>query len=267
MRRLILFAAIAASLFAQPVAVQQTEGEVRGFLVLRADDGTVVANGDSMQTTKSGQVTTRLTFHFQDGSLQEETTVFTQNGHFRVLSDRLVQKGPTFPRQLDMTVNGVSGQVTVTYAGQKGEPKTETTHLDIPPDLANGIVPVLLKNLPSGDTALTVPMVVASPKPMLVKLQIHADGTDKFTTGTTSREATRYDVHVDIGGVKGAIADVLGKNPPDTYVWILGGECPAFLKSNGPSFAGGPIWRTELVSPVWPASAGAATRSKRDPMP
>jgi hypothetical protein len=250
-------------MLAQPVAVRQTEGEVRGFLVLRSDNGTVVGNQDSLQTTRGGQILYRAIIHFKDGSLQDETTVFTQNGHFRVVTDHLVQKGPTFKHPVDMTIDTASGQVTVLHTDDKSEQKTVSEKMDLPPDLANGIVPVLLKNLRPADQAITESMVVATPKPMLIKLQIHAEGEDSFTAGTVSHKATRYNVHVDIGGIKGAVAGVIGKQPPDTRIWILQGECPTFLRAEGPIFEGGPIWRTELVSPIFPNTPTESATSVR----
>lgn len=259
---------LASSLLAQPVAVRQMQGLVHGFLVLRNEDGTIVGDADSLQTTRRGQIVTRLVVHFKDGSLQDETTIFSQNGHFRVLSDHLVQKGPTFKHPIDVSINGVSGMVTVVHTDDKGAQKTESEHMKLPPDLANGIVPVLLANLPPGQQSLTGSMVVATPKPMLVKLQIHAEGEDSFTTGSAGHKATRYSVHVDIGGIKGVIAPLIGKQPPDTRVWISQGDCPSFLKSEGPTFEGGPIWRMELVSPAWPNSGtGAATHDRLPHMP
>jgi len=59
-------------------------------------------------------------------------------------------------------------------------------------------------------------------------------------------------VKVEIGGLPGVIAPLIGKQPHDTAVWILPGEAPAFVKSEGPFYQGGPIWRIELASPVWP---------------
>ena len=55
-----------------------------------------------------------------------------------------------------------------------------------------------------------------------------------------------------IGGIAGWIAPLLGKEPPNIHVWILRGKAPAFVKSEGPLYNGGPIWRIELTSPVWP---------------
>ena len=262
--RLTLFALFTSVvLTAQPIAVRQTEGVVRGFLVLRNEDGTLAGNEDSMQTTRGGQIVYHSIIHLKDGSTIDETTIFTQSGHFRVLSDHLVQKGPSFKKPLEMTLDARSGNVTVVYTNEKGEQKTESEHMNLPPDLANGIVPVLLKNLKPADQAITESMVVPTPKPMLVKLQIHPEGEDSFTAGTATHKATRYNVHIDIGGVKGVVANVIGKQPPDTRVWILPGDCPTFVRAEGSMYDGGPIWRTELVSPVFPNnSAASATREK-----
>jgi hypothetical protein len=245
----------AASLPAQSVAVRQMEGESRGFLVLRTLDGDIIADGDSTQVTHGREVTNRLVFHFKDGSLQDETVVFSQSGHFHLLTDHLVQKGPAFKHPMDVSINGSSGVVTVVYRDDNGKDKTETARLELPPDLANGIVSILLKNLAPGAQSTTASMVVATPKPLLIKLAIHAEGEDSFLTGNTSRGATRYVVKVEIGGVRGVLAPLVGKQPPDTRVWMLGGSCPTFLKAEGPSSEGGPMWRTELVSPVWQKTA------------
>jgi hypothetical protein len=260
MRTVIAIATVwSASLLAQPVTVHQTEGEVRGFLVLRSEDGTVVADEDSLQTTRGNQIVYRSTIHFKDGSLMDETTVFTQSGHFRVISDHMVQKGPTFKHPMEMTIDVKSGQVTVVHTNDKGEQKTESEHMNLPADLANGIIPVLLKNLTPEEQSVTESMVVATPKPLLIKLQIHAEGEDSFTAGSGKHKATRYNVHVDIGGVKGVVANLIGKQPPDTRLWILQGDCPTFVSAEGPTFEDGPIWRTELVSPAFPNRGTGAT--------
>jgi hypothetical protein len=244
-----------ASLPAQPVAVRQMEGEVHGFLVLRTLDGDIIADGDSTQVTHGREVTNRMVFHFKDGSLQDETVVFSQSGHFHLLTDRLVQKGPAFKHPMDVSINGSTGLVTVVYRDDSGKDKTETARLKLAPDLANGMVPILLKNLAPGAQSAMASMVVATPKPLLIKLAIHAEGEDSFSTGNTSREATRYVIKVEIGGVRGVLAPLVGKQPPDTRVWMLGGSCPTFLKAEGPSSEGGPMWRTELVSAAWPKGA------------
>jgi hypothetical protein len=223
-------------LCAQPISVHQQQGQVHGFLVLLSLNGEILANGDSIQQVHGGQVTNRLTFHFKDGSMQDETVVFAQSGNFRVLSDHLVQRGPTFKNSMDLMIDAKTGKVTVKYTNAKGESKVETKTMKLPPDLANGIVPVVLQNLAPGTQSATESMVVATPKPMLIKLAINAEGEDSFSTGSAAHKSTRYKIHVDIGGIKGVIAPVLGKEPPDTRVWISQGDCPAFVKSQGPRF-------------------------------
>jgi hypothetical protein len=236
----------------QTVAVRHSEGLVHGFLILRAFDGTPLADGDLIQTARGDRVTSRLVFRFRDGSLHDETAVYSQRRRFRLIRDHLVQKGPTFPRPLEMSVDGSSGRVTVSYTDEDGEQKTEAERLDVPPDLANGMILTLLKNVHSDAPPKTISLVAATPKPRLVKLAITVAGEEPFSTGGAARKATHYVLKVDIGGISGLLAPLLGKQPPDSHVWILGGEAPAFVKSEQPLYVGGPLWRIELVSPVWP---------------
>jgi hypothetical protein len=236
---------------AEPIRVRHGEGLVHGFLTLRTVDGTLVANGDLIQMASGNRITTRLVFRFKDGSVLDETAVYSQRGTFRLLTDHLVQKGPTFPHPVDVTVDASSGQVTVRYLDE-GKEKVETEGMKLPPDLANGIMLTLLKNVRPTAPPESLSMVVATPKPRLVKLKISTAGNEPFSTGSAGRTATHYVVKIDIGGLTGLIAPLIGKQPPDTHVWILQGAAPAFVKSEGPMFLGGPIWRIELASPAWP---------------
>ena len=246
---------LSGSLLAEPVRVRYPEGIVHGFLSLRTMDGTVVADGDLIQLARGDRVTTRLVFRFKDGSLRDETSVFSQRQSFRLLSNHLVQKGPTFPQPLDLRIDCATGQVTVRYTDDHGKEKIEAEHMKLPPDLANGMTMTLLKNIPANAAPPSMSMVVTTPKPRLVKLELSDAGPDPLSTGGTARKAAHYVVKIEIGGLAGLIAPLVGKQPPDTHVWILGGEAPAFVKSEGSMFLGGPIWRIELVSPVWPREA------------
>jgi hypothetical protein len=194
------------SAVATPIAVRHPEGIVHGFLVLRAMDGTPIADGDLQQTAQGDRVTARLTFRFKDGSLHDETVVFSQRGSFRVLSDHLIQKGPSFPQPV-------------------------------------GMMSILLKNVGAELSEAKVSMLAATPKPRLVTLAVTRAGEDTFRIGASTRKATHFIVKVEIGGLSGLVAPLIGKQPPDSHVWILGGDVPAFLKSEGPMYNGGPIWR------------------------
>jgi len=242
----------AGALQAESVAVRYAEGVVRGFLVLRSlDSGAVIANGDLIQFLRGDRVTSRLVFHFKDGSLQDETAVFSERRQFRLLSDHLVQRGPSFPHPMDVSIDATSGRVTVRHR-DNGQEKVIEERMELPSDLANGMMVTLLKNIAPEAPSTTVSMLFATPKPRLVKLVITAVGKEPFSVGRASYKATRFNVKVEIGGLAGLIAPLLGKQPLDTSVWIVGGDAPGFVRSEGQFYQGGPIWRIELASPDYP---------------
>jgi hypothetical protein len=239
---------------AESVAVLHPEGVVRGFLFLKSLDGVVVANGDLSQFLRGDRVTSRLEFHFKDGSLQDETAVFSQGRRFQLLSDHLVQRGPSFPDPMEIWIDATSGQVRVRHR-EDGKEKTIEERMELPSDLANGMVLTLLKNIAPGAVPTTVSMLVATPRPRLVKLVITRMADEPFSVGRAPYSATRFKVKIEIGGVAGLIAPLLGKQPKDTAVWILGGDAPGFVKSEGPFYQGGPAWSMELAAPDYPRAA------------
>jgi len=236
---------------AEPVAVRHPEGVVRGFLVLRALDGSVLANGDMIQSSRGDRVTTRLVFHFRDGSLQDETAVYSERGRFQLLSNRLVQSGPSFPHPMEVSIDATSGRVTVRHSDE-GKEKFIDERMELPSDLANGMTLTLLKNIAPDVASTTLSMLAATPKPRLVKLVITRAGVEPFSVGRASYRATRFNVKVEIGGLAGLLAPLVGKQPKDASVWIIGGESPGFVRSESQFYQGGPLWRIELASPDYP---------------
>jgi hypothetical protein len=255
---LSVYAAVIVSrpLAAETIPVRYPEGLVHGFLTLRSLDGAVLAEGDLIQFLLGGRVTSRLLLKFRDGSVSDETTVFTQEKVFRLVSDRLIQKGPAFKTPMEVSVDAASGKVTVTYT-DAGKTETVSEKMDLPADLANGMVLTLIKNLDPRAPLSTISMVAATPKPRLVRLAITPAGENAFTVGRSQRQAMRFVVHIELGGVAGVIAPLIGKQPPDTQVWMLEGDAPAFIGSQGPLAMGSPPWRLELASPAAP-NLGAA---------
>ena len=233
------------------VEVRYTEGLVRGFLVLKALDGKVLAHGDLAQVPHGTKLTSHLVLRFEDGSTYDETVDFSQRGSFQVLNYHLVQKGPVFKVPMDMTIDRSTGKVVVRYTDEDGQEKKESEQFEIPPDLANGMIPVLLKNIPDGAKQTSVSLVAATPKPRLVTLLITPEGEAKFLAGGASHKATQYRIKVKIGGILGIVAPLVGKQPQDSHAWILDGDAPAFVRLEGPLFMDGPSWRIEPVSPVW----------------
>jgi hypothetical protein len=98
---------------AAPVAVRHTEGLVHGFLVLRTVAGDTLADGDLIQVARGDRVTSRLVFRFKDGSLHDETAVFSQRHNFRLLSDHLVQKGPAFQHPMEVIMRVLACRAAV----------------------------------------------------------------------------------------------------------------------------------------------------------
>jgi len=124
--------------------------------------------------------------------------------------------------------------------------------LDLPPDLANGIILDILKNISPDTQETKLSYVAATPKPRLVHLSIKPQGEQTFSVAGVRHKAKRFAVRVELGGITGVIAPLIGKKPADTDVWVAGGEAPAFFKSEGPPYPGGPVCGTRMDSPAWP---------------
>ncbi len=244
----VVFAATATA--RAQVVVRFPEGSLHGFLVLKSEAGEPLAYGDLFQTVRGNRITGHMIFHFKDGSLHEETAAYSQSKKFHLITDHLVQKGPSFPHPQEVTIDVPKGQVTV-RSTDDGKQQEKTEHMSLPADLSNGIFLTLLKNLRPSDGETKLSFLVATPKPRLVKLAIKAGAEDPFTVAGSKRKAINYTIKFEIGGLAGVVAPVIGKQPPDLHVWVLPGEAPAFVKMEGPMFMGGPVWRVELTSPEW----------------
>jgi hypothetical protein len=238
--------------------VLHSQGTYHGFLILRDLTGKLLADGDLVQVAHGDRVTARLTFHFRDGSVDDETTVFTQRKTFQMVSDHHVQRGPSFPKPIDYLIEA-NGKITIRQPGEKpGDPvKVETNHIDLPPDTYNGLEFTTLINISPRAPETKVAMVAPTGKGRLVHLSIKPVGDDPFTLGFVRHKAIHYQIHVDLGGIVGVVAPLIGKQPEDYQVWVLDGDAPALVKFEGQLYDGGPIWRIELDSPRWPGESRA----------
>jgi hypothetical protein len=252
--RMPVFCLMACALHADQIAVRHPCGYIHGFLVVKDMDNKIVGSGDIVQRPAGSRVTSVMTLHFTDGSLYEETSVFSQRRTFQLLTYKLVQKGPSFKTPKTFSFDTASGNVRIDYIDKKDNGKSIADHIDLPPDLANGIVPLLLTNT-DPKTETTLSMVVSTPKPRVVKLKIMGAAQDPFSIAGVPAKATHYVIKIDIGGVTGAAAKVAGKQPPPQHVWEAAGSAPVFLRSEGALDEDGPIWRVELTSPAWAQDA------------
>src|SRR5438034_3671324 len=162
------------ALFADMIPVRHTEGLIHGFLVVRTLEGKAVADGQMTQDALGDRVTTHLIFRFKDGSVYEDTTIFSQRGTFRLLSDHLILRGPSFKQPVDTSIDASTGQVKVRYTEAKGREKVIAQRMELPPDVANGLLLTLMKDIKPGVPRTTVSMVARSEE-HTSELQSHSD--------------------------------------------------------------------------------------------
>src|SRR5262245_44086752 len=63
---------------AAPVTVRLAEGNLRGFLVLRPLDGPPIGYGELRQHPRDGLIESRLLLNWKDGSVYDETALYSQ---------------------------------------------------------------------------------------------------------------------------------------------------------------------------------------------
>ncbi len=254
-RRAIFLLAVthygATHLSADLIPVKEKQGAMYGFLVLKSADGKVIAMGDEINSVTGNRIRSRTTLHFRDGSLDDEVSVFSQGSVFQLISDHHIQKGPSFQEPLDMSIDMPTK--TVSWREMKnGKDESHTQHMDLPSDLANGMTSLIVENFPTNVSELKVSYVAGTSKPRVVTLSTKPDGDEMFRVAGVSRQSKKYKIHVEIGGVAGVVAPLIGKQPADIEMWVTAKEVATFLKMEGPLFDKGPIWTMELAEPVWP---------------
>jgi hypothetical protein len=247
-----------ALLFSGVVSVRHREGVGHGFLTFKNAQGKTVAVGEEIDTVQGDRVKTHLRFVFKDGSIYEETTLFSQSQTFRLISDHVIQKGPAFKYAMESTIDTVAGEVKVRSTDEKGKQKDISEKMDLPPDLANGMVSILLKNIEPDAAKTSFSLLSTGPKPRVVKLVITSQGQESFSVAGSGRKATHYVIKIEIGGIAGVIAPISGKEPPDRHMWIYGREVRTMVKFEGPLSEDGPSGQILPTGPEWPP------RSSRD---
>lgn len=240
-------------LAADPIPVRFVEGAMHGFLVLRTFDGTLVASGDLLQVSRGdGEVESRMVFRFEDGSIFDETVVYTQQRVFALRTYSLVQRGPAFPEDTEVSLERASGKYRLTTTSRKdGRSEVAAGALDMPPDVYNGMILTVAKSLAQGASE-TVHLVAFTPTPRVIEVQIAPAGEHQVRVGVLTKTAVHYVFKPKLGGGLTFMAKLAGRFPPDCHVWIVTDDVPAFVRFDGPLFTSGPLWRIELTSPRWP---------------
>ena len=236
------------NLIAEQIPVRHIEGTTLGFLEIHDESGTPIAYGELQQVVKKAYLMDDLKFRFKDGSFYEEITKFTQHGVFQLLSNQVVQHGPSFKEQLESLVDVRTGTVTVRSI-KNGKEKKVKKHLEVPPDVANGLLLIIAKNLDPSAPKTVVTMIAGSSGPRIIKVNYSPQPEKIFHVGPLSYRAQEYLLKIEITGVKGKIVPIAGKQPEDIHLWLAKSESPTFLKFRGQMYPDGPIWEMEMSTP------------------
>jgi hypothetical protein len=231
---------------AEPISVRHIQRPMHRFMVARSEAGKIIAGGEFSQVVQGDEVTMRLTYHFVDGSIDNETTTYRQQGTFRLVRNHHIQKGPFFTKPVDFTVEASTGIATSRTADKNGTIHIENHHIDLPDDLANGFVGTLLLNTPQNTTPFRVAMLVPVNGARLIRILISPEGEQTFQTTGQTRRATVFRIHPELGGIVGVIASLIGLQPRDVMVWVLEGDEPAVVRIVGQLGGYGPIVSSEL---------------------
>jgi hypothetical protein len=249
---MVIAALVSVPVDAAPVAVRFPEGVTHGFLLVRSLVGEIIGQGEMTQVVKGADlVESQLVFRFKDGSLHDEKVVFSQQRMFTLISYRLVQRGPSFPDQIDVSIDRGTAQYKVrSKAGEDGKEEMLTGEVDLPKDAYNGMLVMVLKNLRKR-TDETVSVLAFTPGPQVIKLELLLMGEHTVQIGEVSSKAMHYVFKPQIGMIKEFFGKATGKLPAHFHYdcWMLGDEVSSFVKFEGPLQLMGPIVRIELVSP------------------
>lgn len=228
----------------EDVSVRRKQEPMHKSFLLRDPNGKLLAHAEETALIKGDLVESRLTFHFLDGSLDDEQAVFTQSGVFRLISDHHVQKGPAFPTSMDIVVDVPSKKV-IWHEKHFGKDRVRTATVDLPGDLANGIMPLLVENFPPRASEMRVSWVAVAIRPMVVSISVRPHGTAEQDPNGTPVRANEFVLHPELHGMVGFLAPLLAKQPADIHVWVSDEKVPSFVRLAGPFYQGGPVWTVE----------------------
>lgn len=231
---------------AEQISVKHIQCPMHRFMVARSEAGKIIASGEFSQVVQGDEVTMRLTYHFVDGSIDDETTTYRQQGTFRLVRNHHIQKGPFFARPVDFTVEAATGIATTRTEDKNGKIHIESHHINLPDDLANGFIGTLLLNVQQNATPFRVGMLAPVGEGRLIRILISPEGEQSFHTAGQNLKATVFRIHPELGGIVGVIASLIGLQPKDVMVWVLEGKQPAVVRILGQLGGYGPVVSSDL---------------------
>jgi hypothetical protein len=231
---------------AEQISVKHIQRPMHRLMVARSKAGKTIAIGEFTQVVQGDEVTMRLIYHFGDGSIDDETTTYKQQGAFRLVRNHHIQKGPFFVKPVDFAVDAVTGIATSRTVDKNDKIHVETEHVDLPDDLANGFVGTLLLNVLPNTAPFRVGMLAPVRGGRLIQLLITPEGEQPFHATGQTLKATMFRIHPELGGIVGVIAQLIGLQPKDVMVWVLEGDDPSVVRIVGQLGGYGPVVSSEL---------------------
>ena len=231
---------------AERVSVRHIQSPLHRFMVARSVAGKIIANGEFSQVVQGDEVTMRLTYHFVDGSIDDETTTYRQQGTFQLVRNHHIEKGPFFAKPVDFAVEVATGTATTRTTDKNGKIQVESEHIDLPDDLANGFVGTLLLNVSPNTAPFRVGILAPVFGGRLIRILVSPQGEQPFQRAGQTLKATVFRIHPELGGILGMLATLLGLQPKDVTVWVLEGETPAVIRVVGQLGGSGPVLSSEL---------------------
>lgn len=238
--------ALGTAASAEQIPVRHIQRPMHRFMVARSEDGKTLARGEFSQIVQGDEVTMRLTYRFVDGSIDDETTTYRQQGTFRLVRNRHIEQGPFFARPIDFTIEAATGTVTSRTTDRNGRIHVESKHMNLPDDLANGLVGTLLLNVPPNTVPFRAGMLAPVGGGRLIRLLISPEDEQTVHLAGQTLKAAVFRIHPELGGFVGVIAKLLGLQPKDVTVWVLEGEEPAVAVIVGQLGGYGPVVSSEL---------------------
>jgi hypothetical protein len=237
----LLAAGLSSAALAEQIPVRHVQLPIHRLMVTRSENGRVIANDEFSQMVQGGEVTMHLTYRFVDGSIDDETTTYRQQGTFQLLRDRHIQKGPFFSKPVDFEIETTTGTATLRSADRSGKIHLESRHLTLPDDLANGIVGTLLLNVSRNSPPFRVGLLAPLDGGRLMRILISPESEQSFQMAGQNQKAVVFRIHPELGGIIGLIAQLIGIQPKDVLVWVMEGKDPAVVKIVGQLGGYGPI--------------------------
>ena len=231
---------------AEPISVRHIQLPRHEFMVARSETGKIVARVEFTETVQGDEVTMRLTYNFVDGSMDDETTTYRQQGTFRLVRNHHIERGPFFAKPVDFAVEAATGTAITRTADKNGKMQVESEHIDLPHDLANGFVGTVLLNVPPNTRPFRVGILAPVFGGRLIRILISPEGEQPFQRAGQPVKATVFRIHPELGGFLGMIAKLVGRQPKDVMVWVLEGETPAVMRIVGQLGGSGPVLSSEL---------------------